>query len=320
MNRIANPLRLMGAEIETRKDGCAPLSIKGGRKLQGIHYQSPVASAQVKSCVLLAGLYASGETVVTEPALSRDHTERMLRAYGADISDNGAVRGDSHLTATRIHVPADISSAAFLMVAAALVPGSDIMVRDVGLNPTRAGIVDAMVKMGCDIDVSNERRFGEEPVADIRVRWRGKIRPVSLVASHIPAIIDELPILMVLATRAEGTTRIRGAGELRVKESDRIAVMANGLVTLGFNVREYEDGIDIEGRPIGEGGRDRKLLAVDAAGDHRCAMSFIVLAQTLNQPVSIRGAAHIDTSYPGFLDDLSSLGGAVRLRETAAHA
>lgn len=320
MGRIAEPLRELGAVIRTAPGGCAPLEIEGGHPLRGIVYRSPVASAQVKSCVLLAGLYATGETRVIEPAPSRDHTERMLRAFGADMPGETAVRGGTRLQATELSVPADPSSAAFLLAAAAIVPESRIRLRDVGLNPTRTGFLEALHAMNCDVRISGHRDFGAEPVGEVDIRWHRGIRAIDLAAESIPAIIDELPALMVVAALADGVTRIRGAAELRVKESDRIAVMAGGLARLGFAVRERPDGMDVEGRPQVRGSRDGGTVEVDAAGDHRCAMSFAVLAQALGTAVRIRGAAQIATSYPGFARDLSALGGAVSVEEEASHA
>lgn len=315
MNRIVTPLREMGAVINARENGCAPLHIEGGHQLTGIHYRSPVASAQVKSCVLLAGLFASGETAVTEPVQSRDHTERMLRTFGATDSNEPFVQGGSALTAVDLAVPADISSAAFAMAAASLVPGSQVRLRNVGLNPTRSGLVDAMRDMGCDLRIENQRWFGAEPVGDIEIRGTSGLSAVDLGGDDIPSMIDELPILMALAARAKGVSRIRDAAELRVKESDRIAVMAEGLELLGFRVQQYPDGIDIEGQPVTRaGGEGRPVLReaapgnVDGAGDHRCAMSFCVLAQTLDQQLKVDGCSNIDTSYPGFVTDLASLG------------
>ena len=319
MERIAEPLRELGAVIRTAPGGCAPLEIEGGHPLLGIVYRSPVASAQVKSCVLLAGLYAAGETRVIEAAPSRDHTERMLRAFGADMPGDTAVRGGTRLQATELAVPADPSSAAFLLAAAAIVPESRIRLREVGLNPTRAGFLEALRAMKCDVRISGHRDFGAEPVGEVEMRWHRGIRAIDLAPESVPALIDELPALMVVAALADGVTRIRGAAELRVKESDRIAVMAGGLARLGFTVRERPDGMDIEGRPQARGSGDSDTVEVDAAGDHRCAMSFAVLAQALGTAVRIRGAAHIATSYPGFVRDLSALGGAVSVEEEAAH-
>lgn len=314
MRRIAAPLSEMGASIRTRDDGSPPLHIGGGRRLRGIVYRSPVASAQVKSCVLLAGLFASGRTCVEEPAPSRDHTERMLRTFGADMPGPLCVEGGSRLTGTGIAVPADFSSAAFFLAAAVLVPDSRLLLREVGVNPTRAGLLSALEAMGCEVHARDQRDFGNEPVADIEVRFRPGIRGIELPADLVPSMIDEIPVFAVIAARAKGVTRIRGAEELRVKESDRIAVMAAGLRAMGFEVDEHADGMDITGNP--EAGV-RNPVEVDAAGDHRCAMSFAVLAQCLEREVRIHGAGHIDTSYPGFVADLRALGGAAGIEERA---
>jgi 3-phosphoshikimate 1-carboxyvinyltransferase len=301
MQRIIKPLRMMGARIEASADGTAPLVIRGAG-LQGVTYESPVASAQVKSCVLLAGLYAQGETRVIEPALSRDHTERMLPAFGVTLPAPCTVVGGSRLKSAELAVPADPSSAAFPMVAAMLVTGSQVRLRGVGLNPTRDGFLRAVRAMGAAVQVSPSGGPGEEPVGDILVRHRAMLAAMDLPPDWIPSMIDELPALMVVAARARGTTRIRGAAELRVKESDRIAVMCEGLRRLGVTVREYPDGADISGT-------DRLRSAeLDAAGDHRCAMSLAVLGLVTPGGVRIRGAEHIDTSYPGFVHDMSRLG------------
>ena len=304
MDRVVRPLRLMGAEIETAEGGTPPLRIRGTPGLSGIAYDSPVASAQVKSCVLLAGLYASGRTSVSEPLKSRDHTERMLPAFGVQLDGEVAVSGGARLRGTALRVPADISSAAFFLVAAALVPGSDLLLCNVGLNRTRDGIVHVMQAMGADLAVENERESGGERVGDLRVRYAGRLKGVDIPEDRVPALIDELPVLLALAASCEGTTRLRGAAELRVKESDRLAVMARGLETLGVDLEEFPDGMDVRGGEIG-GGR------VDGAGDHRCAMSFCVLGQVAAGPVIVEGCHNIDTSYPGFTHDLAGLGGNV---------
>ena len=305
MRRIVAPLERMGARIETAAGGTPPLRIRGNPGLKGIDYESPIASAQVKSCLLLAGLYASGRTTVREPLRSRDHTEKMLPAFGVPLHGECGVTGGSRLRGTNLQVPADISSAAFFLVAAALVPGSDLLLRDVGLNATRDGIVHVMQALGADLEVLNPRHFGGEPVADLRIRHAGRLHGVDIPVERVPSLIDELPVILALAAVAEGTTRLRGAGELRVKESDRLAVMASGLGTLGVALQEYEDGMDVTGGPIGAG-------AVDGAGDHRCAMSFCVLGQVAAGPVTVDGCENIDTSYPGFTADLSRLGGRVQ--------
>ena len=305
MRRIVKPLTLMGARIKTESDGTPPLQIDGNSKLQGVHYESPVASAQVKSCVMLAGLYATGRTRVTEPRKSRDHTEKMLPSFGVKVFEDGSVEGGSRLTATHVRVPGDISSATFFLVAGAMIPGSDLLMRSVGLNSTRDGIIKVLKAMGADLEIRDERQFGEEVVGDIRIRYSGPLKSIDLPEEWVPSLIDELPAIMVLAAVSRGVTRIRGAEELRVKESDRIAVMARGLETLGVSLREYPDGIDIEGGHIGSGD-------LDGAGDHRCAMSFTVLGQLANGPVTVSGAENINTSYPAFMRDLKSVGGNVQ--------
>jgi len=304
MKRIVAPLGQMGARIETSANGTPPLRISGRSDLRGIDYESPIASAQVKSCLLLAGLYASGHTSVREPLRSRNHTELMLPAFGVPLVGDCGVKGGSHLAGTSLRVPADISSAAFFLVAGALVPGSDVLLRDVGLNETRDGIVHVLQSMGADLAIQNRRRFGGEAVGDIRIRYAGLLKGVDIPPELVPSLIDELPVILALAAASQGTTRLRGAAELRVKESDRLAVMARGLETLGVGLREYPDGMDVEGGPV-KGGR------VDGAGDHRCAMSFCVLGQVASAAVSVAGCENIDTSYPRFVDDLKSVGGAI---------
>lgn len=304
MTRIVKPLTAMGARIETAEGGTPPLRISGNPNLQGIDYQSPIASAQVKSCLLLAGLYAAGRTTVTEPLKSRDHTERMLPAFGVELQGNCGVVGGSRLTGASVHVPADISSAAFFMVAATMVPGSDLLLRNVGLNQTRDGIIHVLQAMGADVSIQDRRQQGGEETGDVRARHSGRLKGIDIPEGLVPSLIDELPVILALAAVSEGTTRLRGAAELRVKESDRLAVMARGLETLGVSLTEYEDGIDIEGGEI-QGGY------VDGAGDHRCAMSFVVLGQIAGGEVSVGGSENIDTSYPGFVPDLLQVGGLV---------
>ncbi|MEE4173036.1 MAG: 3-phosphoshikimate 1-carboxyvinyltransferase [Xanthomonadales bacterium] len=301
MGRIIRPLELMGAEIEAEEGGRAPLRVKGRSPLAAIDYRSPVASAQVKSCVLLAGLYADGVTRVTEPHPSRDHTERMLPQFGVSLGEGPSVEGGQRLQGTDVTVPADPSSAAFLVAAALLVPGSDVTVIGVGLNPTRDGLFRVLERMGARIDRQNLREAGGEPVADLRVRHSPDLVGVDVPAAWIPSMIDEVPVLLAIAARARGTTRIREAEELRVKESDRLAVMARGLAALGVSVRETRDGIDVEGGPS-------RHATVESSHDHRCAMSFAVLALCTEGGVTIDGAEYIDTSYPDFRRDLASLG------------
>lgn len=304
MNRIVTPLREMGALIDTGPGGKPPLKIHASKGLHGIAYDSPVASAQVKSCLLLAGLYADGETSVREPLPSRDHTENMLPAFGVPLSGDRAVRGGARLRGTALRVPADISSAAFFLVAAALVPGSDLLLHNVGINGTRDGIIRVLRAMGADLEVLDPRESGGEKVADLRIRHASRLRGIDIPVDWVPTLIDELPVIFALAARADGTTRLRGAEELRVKESDRLAVMARGLETLGVDLAEYEDGMDIHGGAV-SGGR------VDGAGDHRCAMSFCILGQVAAGPVSVTGCENINTSYPGFVEDLAGIGGRI---------
>lgn len=296
MNRVAKPLREMGAVIETGPEGRPPLTIRGGQKLVGMHYDMPMASAQVKSCLLLAGLYAAGETSVTEPAPTRDHTERMLRGFGYPVEVKGAtskVESGHTLTATQIEVPADISSAAFFMVAASIAEGAELLLEHVGINPTRTGVIDILRLMGGDISLENQREVGGEPVADIRVR-SAKLKGIDIPEDLVPLAIDEFPVLFIAAACAEGRTVLRGAEELRVKESDRIQVMADGLQTLGVKAEPTPDGIIIHGGPIGGG-------EVWAHGDHRIAMSFSVASLRATAPIRIHDCANVATSFPNFL-------------------
>ncbi|HST27777.1 MAG TPA: 3-phosphoshikimate 1-carboxyvinyltransferase [Rudaea sp.] len=296
MRRVIEPLTKMGACVESN-GGMPPLRIRGGSALRGIDYELPVASAQVKSAILLAGLYAEGETRVREPHPTRDYTESMLRAFGWPV-DFGAgwakLSGGHGLRATDIIVPADFSSAAFFIVAASIEPDSELVLRDVGMNPRRTGLLHALRAMGADIRESNPRGQGGEPIADLIVRHAplaGIDVPVELVAD----MIDEFPILFVAAAAARGTTRIRGAAELRVKESDRISVMAKGLRALGIRIEETPDGAVIEGGTLTGG-------EVDSAGDHRCAMSFAVAGLVARTPVRVRDCANVGTSFPGFVE------------------
>ena len=308
MRRIIAPLTQMGADISSSEDGTAPLLIRSCNGLKGIEYVSPVASAQIKSCVLLAGLFASGTTRVKEPHLSRDHTERMLPIFGVKLPSPCSVEGGSQLKACRFAVPADISSAVFALAAAAMTPGSDVLVRQVGLNPTRTGFLRCLEAMGADVSITNQSAQSTEPVGDIRLVFNGALKAVDVPESLVPDMIDELPLLMALAVTASGVTRIRGAAELRVKESDRIAVMATGLRKLGVELQEYPDGIDIKGGRVSGG-------HVESAGDHRCAMSFAVLGLVASAPVLVEDAEFIATSYPGFTDDMGRLGANMRVVE-----
>ena len=296
MNRVAKPLSEMGAVIETAPEGRPPLMIKGGQRLTGMDYEMPMASAQVKSCLLLAGLYAAGRTSVTEPAPTRDHTERMLRGFGYPVTVDGStasVESGHKLTATHIEVPADISSAAFFLVAGSIAEDSELVLEHVGINPTRTGVIDILKLMGGDITLENQREVGGETVADIRVR-SAKLKGIDIPEDLVPLAIDEFPVLFVAASVAEGRTVLRGAEELRVKESDRIQVMADGLIALGVKAEPTPDGIIIEGGSIGGG-------EVWAHGDHRIAMSFSVASLRATAPIRIHDCANVATSFPNFL-------------------
>lgn len=295
MKRVSDPLGQMGARIETNEGGRPPLRIHGGQPLRGIEYRMPIASAQVKSSLLLAGLYASGETVVTEPAPTRDHTERMLRGFGYTVRTEGAtirVRGDGKLTACDIDVPADISSATFFLVGAAIAPGSELVLEHVGINPTRIGVINILKLMGADLMVENAREVGGEPVADLRVRG-SQLKGIRIPEDQVPLAIDEFPALFIAAACAEGETVLTGAHELRVKESDRIAVMAEGLKRLGISAQETPDGIVIQGGTL-RGGE------VDSHGDHRIAMSFAVAGLRASGAITIRDCKNVATSFPEF--------------------
>ncbi|WP_259745155.1 3-phosphoshikimate 1-carboxyvinyltransferase, partial [Pseudomonas protegens] len=303
MNRVANPLREMGAVIETAAEGRPPMVIRGGHKLKGLTYTLPMASAQVKSCLLLAGLYAEGKTTVTEPAPTRDHTERMLRGFGYSVSVDGAtasVESGGKLKATHIEVPADISSAAFFLVAASIAEGSELVLEHVGINPTRTGVIDILRLMGADIRLENQREVGGEPVADLHVR-AAKLKGIEIPEELVPLAIDEFPVLFVAAACAEGRTVLRGAEELRVKESDRIQVMADGLLTLGVKCEPTPDGIIIDGGQIGGG-------EVHGHGDHRIAMAFSVASLRANAPIRIHDCANVATSFPNFLTLCAQVG------------
>lgn len=303
MNRVANPLREMGAVIETAAEGRPPMTIRGGHKLKALTYTLPMASAQVKSCLLLAGLYAEGKTTITEPAPTRDHTERMLRGFGYTVEVDGptaSLEAGGKLTATQIEVPADISSAAFFLVAASIAEGSELVLEHVGINPTRTGVIDILNLMGGSITLENQREVGGEPVADLRVRG-AKLKGIEIPEHLVPLAIDEFPVLFVAAACAEGRTVLRGAEELRVKESDRIQVMADGLLTLGVKCEPTPDGIIIEGGPIGGG-------EVHGHGDHRIAMAFSVASLRATAPIRIHDCANVATSFPNFLSLCAEVG------------
>lgn len=307
MRRVIEPLGRMGARIDATGDGLPPLHVRGGRQLQGIDYTLPVASAQVKSALLLAGLYAHDTTRISEPHPTRDYTERMLQAFGWPVRfgpGHAELEGGHALTATNVAVPADFSSAAFFVVAASIIPGSRLRLQRVGMNPRRTGLLAALRLMGADIREENADHQGGEPVADLVVS-HAPLRGIAVPEALVPDMIDEFPALFIAASAASGTTRVAGAAELRVKESDRIATMATGLRTLGIAVIETPDGAAITGGPM-TGGR------VDSHGDHRIAMSFAVAAQVANGPVTITDVKNVATSFPGFLELASGAG--MRLR------
>ena len=303
MRRVTDPLSLMGAQIHAEPDGTPPLRIEPVARLAGIDYASPVASAQVKSAVLLAGLRAGGLTSVTEPHPTRDYTERMLEAFGIDINYKpgfASLRGGQRLRATDVQVPGDFSSAAFAIVAATLVPGSELLLEDVGIDPRRTGLLDALRLMGANIELSDKRSGPTGNIANINVR-HAPLHGIDVPVDLVPDMIDEFPVLFAAAARANGTTRVRGAAELRVKESDRITAMADGLRALGVEVNETDDGADIQGGNVSEGD-------VDSLGDHRIAMAFAVLAQCASGDVRIRDIDNVATSYPGFDTGMRDLG------------
>ncbi|MET0081673.1 MAG: 3-phosphoshikimate 1-carboxyvinyltransferase [Sedimenticola sp.] len=303
MRRVTDPLAMMGADVGTTEEGTAPLHIRPVETLKAIDYDMPVASAQVKSCVLLAGLYADGETSVTEPAPTRDHTERMLQGFGYEVKRDGSrvtLSGGGKLTACDLEVPADISSAAFFLVGASIAEGSDVTLEHVGMNPTRDGVINILREMGADIEVLNPRDVGGEPVADLRVR-SAKLKGIRIPEDQVPLAIDEFPALFVAAACAEGETVLTGAEELRVKESDRIQTMADGLQILGVKADPTPDGIVIQGGAMG-GGR------VNSHGDHRIAMSFAMAALRAGGEIVIDDCANVNTSFPGFVELARSAG------------
>lgn len=306
MKRVIQPLQQMSAQIWHRSGGFAPLAVQG-QSLKPTHYQSPIASAQVKSCILLAGLNTEGKTTVTEPALSRDHSERMLRAFGAEVlvdpeTCSATVVGPAQLHGQSVIVPGDISSAAFWLVAGAIVPDSDLLIENVGINPTRTGVLDVLQMMGADITQENLREVAGEPVADLRVRY-SRLKACTIAGDLIPRLIDEIPILAVAATTAEGTTVIHNAEELRVKESDRLAVTAAQLNRLGARITELPDGLEITG------GSPLKGTNVDSYTDHRIAMSLAIAALIANGTTTIDRAEAAAISYPEFTATLQQVCG-----------
>jgi 3-phosphoshikimate 1-carboxyvinyltransferase len=313
MGRIMTPLAEMGARIEAADGDTPPVTIHGrGGALTAIDYRMPVASAQVKSCILLAGLYGDGTTRVREPAPSRDHTERMLEAFGCVVErgeGSVGVAGGTRLQGTAVEVPGDISSAAFFLVGASIAPGSDLRIEGVGMNPTRVGCVEILRAMGARIDIENERNAGGEPVADLRVR-AAELEGVDIPASLVPLAIDEFPVLFVAAACARGETVLGGARELRVKESDRIAAMAEGLQALGVAAEPLDDGMRIRGGPM-SGAR------VASRGDHRIAMALAMAGLRADGPVIVDDCANVATSFPGFADLAKGAGLGIALGDGA---
>jgi 3-phosphoshikimate 1-carboxyvinyltransferase len=297
MRRVVEPLTRMGAHIDATDAGTAPLLIHGGRRLSGIDYTLPVASAQVKSSLLLAGLYARGRTCVTEPAPTRDHTERMLAGMGYPVQRDGSrvcIEGGGELHGISLDIPADISSAAFFLVGASIAPGSELVLEHVGMNPTRTGVIDILQRMGAAIEIANRHEAGGEPVADLIVR-SANLHGIEIPSELVPLAIDEFPVIFIAAACAQGRTVLRGAEELRVKESDRIQVMADGLNALGVSATATPDGMVIDGGGIGSG-------RIHSHGDHRIAMAFSIAALRARGSIEILDCANVATSFPGFVD------------------
>lgn len=307
MKRVTHPLAAMGAVVDTDDEGRPPLYIHGGSQLCGIDFVMPMASAQVKSCCLLAGLYATGKTCVTEPAPTRDHTERMLHAFGVPVERNGAtvcINGPAKLSACDIDVPADISSAAFFMVGASIAEGSDIVLEHVGVNPTRTGIIDILKLMGANIELQNQHEVGGEPVADIRVK-SAQLKGIQVPEALVPLAIDEFPVIFVAAACAQGKTVITGAEELRVKESDRIQAMADGLQALGVDATATPDGMVIQG---GAGATSIGSGIVQSQDDHRIAMAFAMAGLCAQGEITIHECDNVNTSFPAFVELASDAG------------
>ena len=312
MGRIITPLLAMGADIRSR-EGSPPLVISATGGLQAIDYELPMASAQVKSAVLLAALYATGTTRVTEPAITRDHTERMLRSMGGTVTvANGriSIAGGQTLRGCQVQVPADLSSAAFVILAALLADDADVLIENVGVNPTRTGVIDILQSMGAEISLENAQLLGNEPVADIRVR-SSRLQGGLVDADLVSLAIDEFPVLFVAAAVASGKTEFKGIGELRVKESDRIAAMADGMRILGIEVDEFDSGAVVHGGRIAGG-------SVHSHGDHRVAMSFAVAGTIAADEVIVEDVAAVDTSFPGFQDCMASMGADIRVQEVGS--
>lgn len=296
MLRISKPLTEMGAEIHTT-DGKPPIQIKGGKKLKGIQYVMPEASAQVKSCILLAGLYAEGETKIIENGVSRNHTELMLKNFSYPIHRSGntlTINSANECLGTEIDIPGDISSAAFFIVAATIVPNSNVLIRNVGINPTRTGILHILLEMGANITLLNQRQLGEEQVADLQVQY-APLKGINIEPNMVPLAIDEFPVIFIAAACAQGKTTLHGAKELRFKESDRIAAMVDGLNILGIQAEALDDGIIIEGGTLGGG-------IVESRGDHRIAMAFAIAGAVASDPVTIKNCVNVATSFPLFIE------------------
>jgi len=304
MGRVIDPLALMGAKISGDEQKRPPLNISGGCKLKGIDYNTPVASAQIKSCLLLAGMYAEGVTSIKEPGISRDHTERMLSGFGVAIEAGDLsvrLRGGQQPVATDIEVPADISSAAFFLVGASIAPGSDLLLQQVGVNPSRTGIIDILRLMGADISIQNAREVAGEPVADLRVRY-SRLKGINVPADLVPLAIDEFPAIFVAAACAEGQTLVSGAAELRVKETDRITAMVDGLAAMGAELEERPDGAVIHGAGRGDEAASLCGATVASCDDHRIAMSLAMAAMVSREQVTVTDCANVATSFPGFSD------------------
>ena len=310
MRRVADPLNTMNAEVRITPEGTLPAQITGNRRLRAIDYELPVASAQLKSALLLAGLYAEGRTVITEPAPTRDHTERLLAHFACPVKRSGKriTIESGVLQANDIHIPGDISSAAFFLVAGCIVPGSDLLIEGVGLNPTRRAVLDILKLMGADIGISNVVQAAGEPLADLRVKYR-PLQGISIPVDLVPGAIDEFPAIMVAACYAAGETVLRGAQELRVKESDRIQALAHGLERIGIGAETRPDGLSVTGGRPGEG-------TVDSYGDHRIAMAFSLAGLGAAGPITVRDCKNVDTSFPGFTGCAAEAGWEIK----AAHA
>jgi 3-phosphoshikimate 1-carboxyvinyltransferase len=303
MLRVATPLQQMGAHIELAPGGFAPVTLFPSPNLKGMEYELPIASAQIKSAILLASIGAKGKTTLIEPTPTRDHTERMLNSFGYPLEKQGSkiiIEGNHALSATTIQVPADISSAAFFMVGASIAPHSDILLTEVGINPTRTGVIDILKRMGADITLLNQRQFGDEPVADIRVRY-APLHGITIPPECVSLAIDEFPIIFIAAANAKGKTILTGAEELRVKESDRLQSMALGLKTLGVNAETTADGIIIEGGEYNGG-------VIESHGDHRIAMAFAIAALRAQSPIHIHEWDNVATSFPNFIELIQQCG------------